>query len=74
MKSAQIDELLDAAKMTKTQLSIELGINRATIYHWREEWPLYAVVFLKERKKSLELQESLTKLREYIRTAKENGL
>lgn len=73
-RGSELEALLKAAKITPAELCEKFDFCRATIYQWQGKPPAYAVAFLTERKNRLDLEESLAKLREHYRFAKENGL
>lgn len=69
--NTEFSSLLEACKLSKTDLALRLGIHRATVYGWKDAPPLYVLAFLEERKKVLALSESLAILKASVKLLKE---
>jgi len=52
-----IEDLLHDCRLSKTEWAGALGIHRGTVFQWGDHPPRYAVAFLEERKKFLELKK-----------------
>jgi len=63
--------LLKQVKLDKTELALRLGLNRGTVYQWREEAPAYAVAYLQVYRKVLALQEDVSTLRGALQRIKD---
>jgi len=51
-----VEGLLHDCRMSKAEWAEELGVHPGTVYQWGDFPPQYAMVFLEERKKVLELK------------------
>lgn len=54
-----IDEVLDELGITKKYLADRLGVSPSTIYRWKEDFPVYAVSYLKLLQENRELLSRL---------------
>ena len=52
-----IEDLLHDCRMSKVELAEALGVHPGTVYQWAGFPPKYALAFLEERKRVLELRK-----------------